>query len=239
MIISHKHKFIFIKTAKTGGSTIENILEEHLGDKDVLSGSGYHDVNNEKIRYTHKQNFIRFDYPSVLGGYSHVPASFLYKKYFKGKRPKDYFVFTIERNSYDKAISHWWWHQHTKRFYKRQRPTGVTLRQHLTNLLDSHHAHNHLSCWWRYTEPPSFENFNVDKIYQYHEWTNMWKDLAIRFDLNIDMEKTKTVRFKDSKKPFEHYSHAYIGNEQELVDQLCEQEIKYFDYKFDDQLFGK
>ena len=106
MIISHKHKFIFIKTAKTGGSTIENILEEHLGDKDILSGSGYHDVNNEKIRYTHKRNFIRFDYPTVLGGYSHVPASFLYKKYFKGKRPKDYFVFTIERNSYDKAISH-------------------------------------------------------------------------------------------------------------------------------------
>ena len=67
----------------------------------------------------------------------------------------------------------------------------------------------------------------------------MWKDLAIRFDINIDMEKTKTVRFKDSKKPFEHYSHAYIGNEKELVDQLCEQEIKYFDYKFDDQLFGR
>ena len=123
MIISHEHKFIFIKTAKTGGSTIENILGNHLGDRDIASGSGYHDVNNRKVRYTHKLNFIRFDYPSVLGGYSHVPASFLYKKYFKGHRPKDYFVFTIERNSYDKAISHWWWHQHTKRFYKRQRLT--------------------------------------------------------------------------------------------------------------------
>ena len=49
MIISHEHKFIFIKTAKTGGSTIENILGNHLGDKDVASGSGYHDVNNRKI----------------------------------------------------------------------------------------------------------------------------------------------------------------------------------------------
>ena len=83
MIISHEHKFIFIKTAKTGGSTIENILGNHLGDKDVASGSGYHDVNNRKIRYTHKQNFIRFDYPNNLGGYSHVPASFIYKKFFK------------------------------------------------------------------------------------------------------------------------------------------------------------
>ena len=49
----------------------------------------------------------------------------------------------------------------------------------------------------------------------------MWQDLAKRFGINIDMEKTESVRFKDSKKPFEHYSHAYKDNEQELVDQLC------------------
>ena len=237
MIISHKHKFIFIKTAKTGGSTIENILGHHLGDQDIASGSGYHDnFNNRKMRRTHPRNFIKFDYPSVLGGYSHVPASFLYKKYFKGNKPKDYFVFTIERNSYDKAISHWWWQRHTKRLYKRQRPTEISLREHLTALIDSPHNHNHLSCWWRYTQPPAFENFNVDKVYQYHEWADMWKDLSERLSIDIDIEKTETIRFKDSKKPFAHYSHAYKDNEQELVDQLCEQEIKYFDYKFDDQL---
>ncbi len=237
MIVSHKHKFIFIKTAKTGGSTIENILGHHLGDQDIASGSGYHDnFNNRKMRRTHPRNFIKFDYPSVLGGYSHVPASFLYKKYFKGNKPKDYFVFTIERNSYDKAISHWWWQRHTKRLYKRQRPTEISLREHLTALIDSPHNHNHLSCWWRYTQPPAFKNFNVDKVYQYHEWADMWKDLSERLSIDIDIEKTETIRFKDSKKPFAHYSHAYKDNEQELVDQLCEQEIKYFDYKFDDQL---
>ena len=234
MIISHEHKFIFIKTAKTGGSTIENILGNHLGDKDVASGSGYHDVNNRKIRYTHKQNFIRFDYPNNLGGYSHVPASFIYKKFFKGEKPKDYFVFTIERNSYDKAISHWWWHTHTKRMYKRQRPTKTNLRQHLTDLIESNHSQNHFSCWWRYTVPPSFSEFNVDKVYQYHEWADMWKDLSERFSIPIDMEQTETIRFKDSKKPFEHYSHAYRDNEQELVDILCEQEIKHFGYEFVD-----
>jgi hypothetical protein len=232
MIISHEHKFIFIKTAKTGGSTIENILGNHLGYKDVASGSGYHDVNHRKIRYTHKQNFIRFDYPNNLGGYSHVPASFIYKKFFKGKKPKDYFVFTIERNSYDKAISHWWWHTHTKRMYKRQRPTKMSLRQHLTNLIESNHSHNHLSCWWRYTEPPSFSDFNVDMVYQYNEWNSMWQDLAKRFSIKIDMEKTESVRFKDSKKPFKHYSHAYRDNEKELVEQICEQEIKHFGYEF-------
>ena len=64
----------------------------------------------------------------------------------------------------------------------------------------------------------------------------MWKDLAERFSIDIDMGKTTNLRFKDSKKPFEHYSHAYRNNEQELVDQLCENEIKHFGYKFDDQM---
>ena len=237
MIISHKHKFIFIKTAKTGGSTIENILQAHLGPQDIASGSGYHDnFHNRKIRRTHTLNFIKFDYPSVLGGYSHVPASFLYKKYFKGKKPKDYFVFSIERNSYDKAISHWWWHQYTKRLYKRQRPTEVSLREHLTRLIESHHNHNHLSCWWRYNQPPEFDEFNVDKVYQYHEWGGMWKDLSERFSIDIDMDDTEKIRFKDSKKPFAHYSHAYQNNEQELVGQLCAKEIEHFGYEFDNQL---
>ena len=237
MIVSHKHKFIFIKTAKTGGSTIENILQAHLGPQDIASGSGYHDnFHNRKIRRTHTLNFIKFDYPSVLGGYSHVPASFLYKKYFKGKKPKDYFVFSIERNSYDKAISHWWWHQYTKRLYKRQRPTEVSLREHLTRLIESHHNHNHLSCWWRYNQPPEFDELNVDKVYQYHEWGDMWKDLSERFSIDIDMDDTEKIRFKDSKKPFAHYSHAYQNNEQELVGQLCAKEIEHFGYEFDNQL---
>ena len=236
MIISHKHKFIFIKTAKTGGSTIENILGNYLADGDIASGSGYHDVNDRKIRYTHKRNWIHFEYPNALGGYSHVPSTFVYKKWFKRQRPKDYFVFTIERNSYDKAISHWWWHTWTKRFHKNQTPTEVSLKDHLTAMIERYEKRNHLSCWWRYTEAPEYDDINVDKVYQYHEWESMWNDLAERFSIDIDMGKTTNLRFKDSKKPFEHYSHAYRNNEQELVEQLCENEIKHFGYKFDNQL---
>ncbi len=35
MIISHKHKFIFVKTAKVADKMLELALREHLGEDDI------------------------------------------------------------------------------------------------------------------------------------------------------------------------------------------------------------
>ena len=37
MIISHKYRFIFVKTRKTAGTSVEAYLSQHCGDSDVLT----------------------------------------------------------------------------------------------------------------------------------------------------------------------------------------------------------
>ena len=37
MIVSHKYKFIFIKTRKTAGTSIEYNLSKYLGKEDIIT----------------------------------------------------------------------------------------------------------------------------------------------------------------------------------------------------------
>ena len=41
MIISHKHKFIFIKPQKTAGTSVELLLSRICGPEDVITPLGY------------------------------------------------------------------------------------------------------------------------------------------------------------------------------------------------------
>lgn len=47
MIISHKHKFIFVKTRKTAGTSVEIALSRHLGPDDIITPIS---PDDEKLR---------------------------------------------------------------------------------------------------------------------------------------------------------------------------------------------
>ena len=85
MIISHKYKFVFIKTRKTGGSTIEKILRPLLGKDDVCTGSK-------------RDNTPPLNLPSGVSGHKAKPI------------PKGYWSFSIERNPWDKVVSSYYFH---------------------------------------------------------------------------------------------------------------------------------
>lgn len=118
MIISHSHRFIFIKTTKTAGTSIEVFLSRECGFSDVftpiLPPSDKHYPRNYRGFFNPFREFVElgklFD-RSTLGDllhrrkfYNHISASRV-----RSRIPKNtwncYFKFAIERNPYDKVLS--------------------------------------------------------------------------------------------------------------------------------------
>lgn len=95
MIISHKYKFIFIKTRKTAGSSIEWFLDPYLGKDDISTGSDYDGLAPRNI--------------NIDGhiGYRWIQKNYPYEW-------KNYYTFAVERNPWDKTVSQYLWYTKIK-----------------------------------------------------------------------------------------------------------------------------
>lgn len=89
MIISHRHKFIFIHVPRTAGRSLTIDLESHCGPKDIITPSGDSPGRNHE------------------GWHRHSSAREIRERL--GRRIyEDYFVFTVERDPWDKTLSTYW-----------------------------------------------------------------------------------------------------------------------------------
>ena len=96
MIISHKHKFIFIKSPKAAGTSIQVVLEPFCGDDDIVTSMRPYEPPMSKYRPRNGD-----------GWHSHLDAMQIVDRL-----PSDiwssYFKFAFERNPWDRTISNYW-----------------------------------------------------------------------------------------------------------------------------------
>lgn len=92
MIISHTHKFIFIKSRKTAGSSIQHALAKFCGPMDVLTGAGF------------CQEVVQ------VGGknLAHMEATSIRKK-LDPNIWSQYYKFCFVRNPWDLTVSRYFW----------------------------------------------------------------------------------------------------------------------------------
>ncbi len=95
MIISHKHKFIFLKTVKTAGTSIQAALAEHCGKEDIITGKEV------------EQNIHKLSNIPILH-HEHVYLTFV-KQWLEPEIWDSYFKFAFIRNPFDLAISKYYW----------------------------------------------------------------------------------------------------------------------------------
>ena len=118
MIISHKHKYIFIKVSKAAGTSAEIALSKYCGPDDIITpvsaideekrvefgGVGPQNFELKKIgrvrALLHGRRGSRFrNHVSASDVRSHVGEG-IWKTYFK---------FCVERNPWDRVVSSYFW----------------------------------------------------------------------------------------------------------------------------------
>jgi hypothetical protein len=124
MIVNHQYKFIFLKTRKTAGTSIEIALSRFCGPNDVVTPITPGDeVKRQELGYRGPQNYhiplYRYrlsDWRALMRErkskkfFNHAPAWYV-RQYLGKKIWNGYFKFCFERNPFDKAISAYYWYR--------------------------------------------------------------------------------------------------------------------------------
>jgi hypothetical protein len=123
MIISHKHKFIFIKTKKTAGTSIEIALSKFCGPNDIITPVSPEDEETRRsLGYPGPQNYKSSIWHYNVGDaiewaikgktkrrfYNHISSQNVISLIGREKW-NDYYTFCFERNPWDRIISLYYW----------------------------------------------------------------------------------------------------------------------------------
>jgi hypothetical protein len=139
MILCHRHRFIFLKTWKTGSTSIELGLGGVCGPEDVITPVGH----DEKLRVgppPQNQNLPMKRWPLsayalMAIGRSRAEAGVKFFNHMRGEQVKrmvpaavwrDYVKISIERNPWDREVSHYFWRN-------RDPKTRPTFRDYVLN----------------------------------------------------------------------------------------------------------
>jgi Sulfotransferase family len=228
MIVSHKHKFIFMKTVKTASSSMEIALSNVCGPDDIITPTR---GDLEDQRATAGQNFRiehpmkpqrplwrrllrrpeRLYHPSV-GFYEHMPA-FRAKAYLGDEIWNSYFKFAFVRNPWDAQVSIY--------FYKTRglasRPTFEAFLRNKRQAL--------YSSWNIYTID---DVQSVDVLGRYETVAEDFTGAMRRIGLNgLDLPFANV-----SDKPKDRYREFYSSETRDLVASWYAKEIAAHGYTF-------
>ena len=218
MLISHSNKFIYIKTKKTAGSTIESVIVDNFfdHDQDICTGS--------KIDGTPRVN-IGAKKPGEPDG--HKPWHMV-KNYVTNEQWNSYFKFTVERNPWDKVVSEFYWKQSTDADLAMKEDDVDNFELFMTKMFGS-----------KYVAPidwPLYSNGSDIMVDQVVQFASLKQDLVTLFNDKLGLPLTEHMLQSTRKKSgFRKRPYTELYKDSKLVDKVARhytREIEHFNYKF-------
>jgi hypothetical protein len=211
MIISHKHKFIFIKTHKTASTSIEIALSSICGAQDVITQLSPQSIR-EKYGLVEKQNtnvaLNRYSYLEFFNAlitrkkkkfHQHMTCKEVKKSVSKSVW-NSYYKFSIERNPFDRMVSLYYWRDADKKY--------SSILQFLKGV-----NFNNTDSFNKYTIDGKVA---VDKVYQYEDLDYFLADFSKKIGLEKPLKlpnyhaKSDTRKVNDYKQILDHESREFI-----------------------------
>ena len=229
MILSHKHRFIYIKTYKTGSTSIETALSHICGPEDIITeaseqlrGNRSRPAQNYRIEHPEKpvrplwKTLLRRPekhYHPTVGYYEHMPA-WRVRTYCGEDVWKSYFKFSFERNPWDRQVS--WYHYKTKS--KSPRPEFSVFNR------DKRRAY--VENWELYTIDNAIA---LDFVGRYEALEEGFRTVLSRIGLEGEVSLARENRSATRREDYRGY---YDDKNKALVADWYAREIAHFGYEF-------
>ena len=226
MIINHRYKFIFVKTKKTAGTSIEIALSAFCGKGDVITeigrddelirqGLGFRGPQNHNVpfRFYGKKDWLKSAWTRIPKHFSQHSSGLFVRSNVEDAIWSSYFKFCFERNPYDKAVSRYYWST------KEPRPA-------LSDYLDSVPV-DQLSNWYLYTIN---DQIAVDFVGCYESLEDDLTEVArlLRMPQIPELPKAKSHHRLDRR----HYSAVIDSRARARIELVCAKEIGTFNYSW-------
>lgn len=217
MIVSHKYRFIFLRTEKTGSTSLTHALQSVLGDEDMRSDmrrpgwAKYSPIHHGALKRT---------LPRLFGLHSHATASQV-RAVLGSKVFDSYFKFAVERNPWDRQVS-----LYTHREWKNGAP-NPNFDRDMQSIVYRNTQYVRLKNWQIYAIG---REVVADRVLRYErldeDLSQLFADLKI--DAPIDLPR---LRSYVSDRP--HYSSYYSDRTRDMVANWYRNEIDAFGYRFE------
>ncbi len=244
VLVSHKHKLIYLKTGKTAGTSVEILFELLCGLSEAPSHQTDEIVSESGIIGARGNN------ASQKTWHNHMPAH-LVKEKLGDSIWNDYFKCCIVRNPWDKMVSLYYWRK------KNGQLSGFQdwLMRYYSKFVPKHNWQDWLASFpdrrslkdWMAKSPINYKTGNIIDRKVYTINNQLALDFYIRFEnlqegivevcdkLGLVCDSQYLGNYKGGiRKNKAHYTEYYNQETQGIVQEMFNLEIKEFNYQFGD-----